>query len=229
MIGKTISHYEIIEKLGEGGHGCNAVLPRIEEVGVSRTVIMVALGLVAFLATAHGNTELEEKLNLAGQPNVPSTPPTLDCSGATPIECGQTYTYGGGTGPGNVTSYGCGLWDYNFTEEIVYEITTTAMTTFTVTMNYSHTVIDGIEVNDLDLFLLGSCDENDCLDFSVDVTGLETVDGVDLPAGTYYVVVDDFSGQGDGTGHTLTIDSPNCAVAAERVNWGVVKSKFVPK
>ena len=90
-------------------------------------------------------------------------------------------------------------------------------------------VIDGIEVNDLDLFLLGSCDENDCLDFSVDVTGLETVDGVDLPAGTYYVVVDDFSGQGDGTGHTLTIDSPNCAVAAERVNWGVVKSKFVPK
>ena len=194
---------------------------------MSRTMIMLALGLVAFLATAaHGNAELEEKLNLAGQPNVASTPPSLDCSGATPIECGP-YTYGGGTGPGNVTSYGCGLWIYALSEEIVYEITSTAMTTFTVTMNYSHTVIDNIEVNDLDLFLLGSCDENDCLDFSVDVTGLETVHGVNLPAGTYYVVVDNFSGQGDGTGHTLTIDSTNCAVAAELVNWGEVKSKFV--
>jgi hypothetical protein len=41
--------------------------------------------------------------------------------------------------------------------------------------------------------------------------------------------VDNFSGPGDGTPHTLTIDSTNCEVAAELVNWGEVKSKFVPK
>jgi hypothetical protein len=192
-------------------------------------MIILALGLVAFLATAaQGNAELKEKLNLAGQPKVASTPPTLDCSGATPIECG-TYTYGGGSGPSNVAGYGCWLVDsYRNTEEIVYEITTTAMTTFTVTMNYSHTVVNGIEINDLDLFLLGSCDENDCLDWSYDVIGVETVHGVNLPAGTYYVVVDAFW-VGDGTGHTITVDSTNCAVSAELVNWGAMKSKFVPE
>jgi hypothetical protein len=89
-------------------------------------------------------------------------------------------------------------------------------------MTYNHTA-----TNDLDLFLLGSCEENDCLEASLGTSGNESVSAI-LPAGTYWVVVDGWSGRCDGTGvHDLAVicDAP-CTVSTEAHTWTDIKRRY---
>ena len=132
--------------------------------------IVLAILLVASVAVAEKKAYIDP---------VPSGMRALDCTNAIPINCGDVVA-GDNTGaPNNVTAYSCVGWNEGG-GEVVYELVLTAAAT------QVGGAISGMSA-DLDIFFLGSCDENDCLDygdssFSTDV----------LPAGTYYIVVDGY-------------------------------------
>ncbi len=103
----------------------------------------------------------------------------LDCSGAIPLACGDLVS-GDNTGmPNNVETYSCTGWTESG-GEVVY--------TFTLDGDYSVTGTLSNMGADLDIWLLGSCDESDCLAYG------NTSFTADLAAGTYYVVVDGYNG-----------------------------------
>lgn len=146
----------------------------------------------------------------------------LDCSGATMLTCGGTGTGVNGPG-GTVALYGCTGLDYDFATEVVYEICTPDVGDLTVQMNYVH---DGA-TNDLDLFVLGSCDPADCLGASTAVSGFEEVVVPGAAAGTYYAVVDGWNGLADGSPHDLAvICATPCATPVLETTWGAVKSIY---
>jgi len=70
-------------------------------------------------------------------------------------------------------------------------------------------VHDDPEGCDLDLFFLGSCDENDCLAYSGTV-GTETITTTCLEPGTYYVVVDGYGSSIPGAECPFTIGLDIC-------------------
>ena len=84
----------------------------------------------------------------------------VDCTGAQSATCGDVLIGTVGTTPGGPIEYGCSTLDYDGCTEAVYEICVAADDQLSVEMTYAH---DG-SLNDLDLFLLGSCDAVDCLD-----------------------------------------------------------------
>lgn len=146
----------------------------------------------------------------------------LDCTGATNLTCGLTATNADPAMGGNVTTYSCTTLNYGQCGEVVYEVCLGGDGTLQVDMTYNHTAD-----NDLDLFLLGSCDEADCIDASLGTSGAESV-SADLTAGTYYVVVDGWSGNCDGLGEhvvTVTCDSP-CIVSNEPTSWSEIKARY---
>ena len=94
----------------------------------------------------------------------------LDCSGAAQVTCGDSVS--GPLGPGGTgAAYGCTTLSYDFAEEAVSEICVGADGQLDLTMTYAH---EG-STNDLDLFLLGSCDPADCIDSSLLTSGIETI------------------------------------------------------
>ena len=145
----------------------------------------------------------------------------LDCTTASYVTCGDTQTNAVGPGPGSVSLYGCTGLDYTGAEEFVYELCVGGDGPVTVEMTYAH---DGA-VNDLDLFLLGSCDPADCIDFDAATSGTEVV-SANLTAGTYYVVVDGWKALQDGSPHSLTVtcDTPCSATPVLDATWGQIKA-----
>ena len=143
----------------------------------------------------------------------------LDCDGATQMTCGETAANADPGMGGTVATYSCSGLNYGQCGEVVYEICLGEPGTLQVDMTYNHTAD-----NDLDLFLLGSCEEADCLDASTGVSGTESV-SADLPAGTYYAVVDGWADNCDGTaGHDIAVicDAP-CTVSSEASTWSEIK------
>ncbi|PHI20140.1 hypothetical protein CEQ90_09325 [Lewinellaceae bacterium SD302] len=112
----------------------------------------------------------------------------LDCSNSVPLDCGVTYNGSNINGNDDVSLYTCGntMNVENNGPEVVHTFTTSE--TGTVTIN-----LTGLSQN-LELFLLSSCDRGACLEFSQNPgTNNEQIIR-NLPAGTYYVVVDGYNG-----------------------------------
>ena len=123
-----------------------------------------------------------EKKDLALQPAVYGSRGLLDCGGAAELVCDPSANTGDNTGEANnVVNYSCVGYSENG-GDIVYYFTLVSETRVRITM----TPVDA----DLDLFLLGSCDEGNCLAYSAG-SGEETIIEC-LAAGTYYVVVDGY-------------------------------------
>jgi len=176
---------------------------------------LVALAVVASAANAAKVDEMGEGGFAEG---------TLDCSSATLLTCGGAGSGANGPG-GTVALYACTGLDYDLSSEVVYEICLGADGDLTVDMTYAH---DG-SYNDLDLFVLGSCDPADCLDFDAATSGVETVTIPGAAAGTYYAVVDGWAGRQDGSPHDLSV---TCADACggtpvEETTWGALKTIYV--
>lgn len=150
----------------------------------------------------------------------------LDCTGAQSGTCGDVLIGTVGNMAGGPIEYGCSTLDYDGCAEAVYEICVAADDQLTVEMTYAHTA-----TNDIDLFLLGSCDAADCIASSTLTSGTETVSEA-VTAGTYYAVVDGWTvsgaGRCDDGGHTVTIScgSPCTPVSVEETTWGEVKDLY---
>ncbi|MEZ4651233.1 MAG: hypothetical protein R3E97_21070 [Candidatus Eisenbacteria bacterium] len=145
---------------------------------------------------------------------------TLDCSGAASITCGGSAS--GPLGPGGtVAAYGCTTLSYDGAEEAVVEFCVGGAGSVSVDMTYAHGAY-----NDLDLFVLGSCDPGDCLGASLGTSGAENVTA-NLAAGTYYAVVDGWNGLADGSGYDLSVScSTPCTNPVIESTWGAVKSIY---
>ncbi|MCK4548223.1 MAG: hypothetical protein KAW17_12380 [Candidatus Eisenbacteria sp.] len=157
--------------------------------------LMVALVLLSASVVMAGN----EKPFV--QP-VPGTRGDLDCSNAIPIICGETVM-GDNTGmPNNVETYSCVGWTESG-GEVVYELTLPGPDDWEITV----TTDFGWDP-DLDVFLLGSCDEADCIDYGD--TGFVTDC---IPPGTYYIVVDGYGG--DEGAYEMTVECMICEGPAD--------------
>ncbi|MCD4689984.1 hypothetical protein K8S17_00830, partial [bacterium] len=122
----------------------------------------------------------------------------LDCSVAIPIYCGTIDLPGTTIGAAsNVSSYSCNTWNESG-PEVVYE--------FVIPTGICYEVAISIDPDgcDLDLYLLGSCDENDCLDY-----GDSSIVTNCLEEGTYYIVVDGYNDA--ECAYTLTVECTECA------------------
>jgi len=137
---------------------------------------MRALAIVMALLMIASVSAAEKKLYVEPAPGGSRL---LDCTNAIPINCGDTVdgTTVGGTNV--VSAYSCVGWNEGG-PEVVYELELTADATAVPG------TISGMTA-DLDIFFLGSCDENDCLEYG---NTYFTSDA--LPAGTYYIVVDGY-------------------------------------
>ena len=176
---------------------------------------IVILFAVALVGAAHA-----EKVDPG--PVDPVTLGLLDCDGAIPLTCGETATVADPAFGGNVALYSCTGLNYGQCGEVVYEICLGAEGNLQVDMTYNHTTD-----NDLDLFLLGSCEEADCLSASTGVSGVESV-SANLAAGTYYVVVDGWNDNCiGGSQHVISVicDAP-CTVSSESSTWSEIKRHY---
>ena len=121
----------------------------------------------------------------------------LNCTNAINIGCGQSLS---GTTVGansNVSLYSCTTWEESGSEK-VYKITTTGTNDITATLTNMS--------NDLDVFILSNCSSNSCL-----ANGDVTATYNNAPQGTYYIIVDGFSGNSGS--YTLTLNcTPSCAI-----------------
>ncbi|MBD3349347.1 MAG: hypothetical protein GF400_09170 [Candidatus Eisenbacteria bacterium] len=155
--------------------------------------ILLAL-LVATVAFAGEKGKLAE-------PPVPTTR-ALDCSNAIAINCGDVVTGNTYTNPNVVEYYSCVGWQETG-GEVVYELTLEGPDCYIVTAALSNVT------GDPDVFVLGSCDENDCIAY-----GNLTATTNCLEPGTYYIVVDGYYGNPD-CDYTLTVDCEVCACPEE--------------
>ena len=126
---------------------------------------------------------------------VTPTPVThLNCASAVDVPCGGgTFVGNTATGVNNVSAYSpCSTWNESG-KEIVYRVITDIAGDIVARFKATST--------DLDLFILGSCDENDCI-----ASGNNSAEARGVPPGTYYVVVDGYLGNVGA--YTLEIDAP---------------------
>ena len=123
----------------------------------------------------------------------------IDCSGAETLTLAAEtaeITRNGDTTTGAwlVSTYDCRLWN-EWGPEIVYRLEVTADLQLWAGLS-------GLGTNDLDLFLLGSCDANTC------IAGANTEMQVLLPAGVYWLVVDGYGTTNPASGpYTLTLQT----------------------
>ncbi|MFH1501747.1 MAG: hypothetical protein ABIG03_01740 [Candidatus Eisenbacteria bacterium] len=155
---------------------------------------IVLIFLVATFAVA------DEKGKLAVAP-VPVSR-ALDCTNAIPINCGDVVTGNTYTNPNVVEYYSCVGWQETG-GEVVYELTLAGPECHTVTATM--TVLSG----DPDVYLLGSCDENDCLAY-----GNTFASSSCLEPGTYYIVVDAYYSSPNAD-YTLTVECVECDCPVE--------------
>lgn len=124
-----------------------------------------------------------------------SNPPTLDCQNAVALTCGVSYSGAASSAPSAITTFGCNTWTETGPER-VHTITPTANGSLTASLsNYT---------GDLDVYILGSCDPNDCIG-TVNSDNAVLTNAV---AGTtYYIVVD--ADDGSGSAYDLVVTCPN--------------------
>jgi PKD repeat protein len=132
----------------------------------------------------------------------------LDCSQSVPLSCGTPYNGTNSGGADDVSSYTCGpqLNVENNGPEIVHSFTTTESGIVTIDLT-------NLSAN-LELFLLSECSRRSCLQYSQN-SGTSSEQIVrNLPAGTYYVVVDGYNGA--ISDYNLTVDcSSSCGLDLE--------------
>jgi len=180
--------------------------------------VVISLVALAVMASAASADKLSE--NNSGT----SAEGVLDCSGARAVTCGAVVSGVNGPG-GTVALYGCTTLGYDGWSEVVYEICVSGDGNgdLTVDLEYPHA-----DYNDLDLFVLGSCDPADCLGYDAGTSGYERVT---IPAapGIYYAVVDGWEEAGaDGSPHHLSIlCASGCVSPVEKTTWGALKSVYV--
>lgn len=131
----------------------------------------------------------------------------LHCGDAVPLQCGQTYHGNNMYGSDDVSLYGCDgnvLNVENNGPEIVHTFTTTEDGPVNISLT-------GLNEN-LELFLLRSCDRGECMEYSQHSgTNSEYITEY-LPAGTYYIVVDGYNGA--VSDYSLLVDcSSSCDLA----------------
>lgn len=128
----------------------------------------------------------------------------LDCSQQVPLTCGVPYRGSNAGGTDDVSTYTCGrqLNVENNGPEIVHSFTTTSDGPVAITLS-------GMTAN-LELFLLDACSRRRCLKFSQQPGSNTESITQDLPAGTYYVVVDGYNGA--ISDYTLLVD---CAASCD--------------
>ncbi len=112
----------------------------------------------------------------------------LDCGQSVPLSCGIPYNGTNAGGTDDVSTYTCGstLNVENNGPEIVHSFTTTEAGTVTIDLT-------GLSAN-LELFLLSECSRRSGLQYSQNPGTNDEQIIRDLPAGTYYVVVDGYNG-----------------------------------
>lgn len=129
----------------------------------------------------------------------------LDCSQRVPLSCGTPYNGTNLGGADDVSTYTCGpqLNVENNGPEIVHTFTTTESGIVTIDLT-------NLSAN-LELFLLSECSRRSCLQYSQN-SGTSSEQIIrNLPAGTYYVVVDGYNGA--ISNYNLTVDcSSTCGL-----------------
>lgn len=140
----------------------------------------------------------------AGQYRLELSCGNLNCWGAIPLACGQTYNGKNNDGYDNVSLYGCSSNTLNVENNGPEKVHT-----FTISQAGPVSIsLTGLSAN-LELFLLSSCDRGSCLEFSQNSgTSNESITA-NLQPGTYYVVVD--GNNGATSNYKLTV---NCAEAS---------------
>ncbi len=129
-----------------------------------------------------------------------STPPVLDCQNAVALTCGVTYSGGASTAPSAISTYGCNFWTETGPER-VHTIVADGNGKLKASLtNYT---------GDLDVYILGSCDPNDCLGT---VYPDSAVVSNAVAGSTYYVVVD--ADDGSGSAYDLVV---TCASTTPQV------------
>jgi PKD repeat protein len=129
----------------------------------------------------------------------------LDCSQSVPLSCGVPYNGTNAGGTDDVSTYTCGpvLNVENNGPEIVHTFTTTESGTVTIDLT-------GLSSN-LELFLLSECSRRSGLYYSQNPGTSNERIVRNLPAGTYYVVVDGYNGA--ISDYNLTVDcSSTCGL-----------------
>ena len=161
-----------------------------------RTAVVL---LVVALTLSAGTEAVAEKEKHFVQPQWWSRS-LLDCADAIPISCYDVVTGTNVGAPGNVESYSCVGW-LEGGGEVIYELVLDASVCYKVTAELSEMACD------LDVFILGSCDEADCLAFGNTLAETQC-----LGPGTYYIVVDGY-GEADCE-YTLSVSCEECECAA---------------
>jgi len=129
----------------------------------------------------------------------------LICNDAIPIYCGSTYNGIPSNNPSYVDTYGCNNWTETGPER-VHSVVPSQNGTITASLsNYT---------GDLDVYILNSCDPDDC----VGIVNSDSAQLTNAIAGqTYYIVVD--ADDGSGSGYDLIVDcemiNPLCANAIQ--------------
>jgi len=129
----------------------------------------------------------------------------LDCSQSVPLTCGTPYNGTNAGGTDDVSTYTCGpqLNVENNGPEVVHTFTTTESGIVTIDLT-------NLSAN-LELFLLSECSRRSCLQFSQNAGNSNEQIVRNLPAGTYYIVVDGYNGA--ISNYNLTVDcSSSCGL-----------------
>jgi len=140
----------------------------------------------------------------------------LDCSGAIPFACGMSYTDTHNSGANSANDY-CGLGGFygGAGGEHVFEFTLASSQQVTIQLSGT--------IDALDLFLLASCDENDCLAWSTN-SGTEEIVAC-LGPGTYYAVAD--TGLDPVFDYTIVMNCIECeSTPTSRSAWGTLKALY---
>jgi len=159
------------------------------------TITAAAILVLGFSVSAD---ELKKKDLADHGPILPATD-ALDCSGAIPISCGDVVAGDNSGGVDNANVYSCVSWNETG-PDAVYELT--LATDQIVTVGISNLQAD------LDVFILSSCSENDCVAYGD--AGFTTDC---LPAGTYYIVVDGYNGA--MSTFDLSVTCGDCPVSSD--------------
>jgi hypothetical protein len=159
-------------------------------------LLIAAMVLAAVTAVA---TEKEKPYVAPSE----TTKQNLICTGAIAVDCSGAFVHDGdNTGaPNNVAAYSCVGWPEGG-GEVVYELVIPEGQCRIISADLTNMTAD------LDVFFLGSCDEDDCLDYGN--TGFDTEC---LGAGTYYIVVDGYGGA--ACAYTLTVECVYCDCPVE--------------
>jgi hypothetical protein len=152
----------------------------------------VAIALVLILVVTAGEAGAGHIGQQWKEVRKPTEPPSevltrgsLDCSVAIPIAVGETIWSSNIGAPTNVDGYPeCISWSEEG-GEVVFELTLDGPSNQDIGISLWYRP----DLCDLDWFFLGSCDESDCLEFDNYSWPID-----DLAPGTYYLVVDGFTG-----------------------------------